>query len=604
VSTLTVPEANAPVRRPSVRSAAPFVTASAFYGAFIFRASGMVGGQRAFPLIDDAMISMTYARNLARGDGLVWNAGGPRVEGITNGLWAIIMAVPHWLGASDATAALFIALLGAGLLLVCGALAGAIVRRLAPDAAGAPTAATWLVLFCYPLVFWTLRGMEVGFLTALLLGAILLLLRLAERVDAVDLWLLAAVLVAGLLTRVDFAVFVVPLLVFAARSVPASTRRTVVVTIVASSALAILGQELARYAYYGAWMPNTYTLKLAHTDALVRFDRGLRSVLFTFLFSAAAAVVFSAVAFWHRRTAGLFLLGGCGAMAVLYNVYVGGDAWEWMRYANRMLTPGLVLLLCLGAIGVCDFVQLVDRKTLTRTVVVVLGVVAVLVLLRIDPGNDLLLRHPRVAERAGLREAPLMMLLLVVAVVAGLSIARTPARRALLLFAGVGLAMNFAPMGAWLSDGEYGTETTLARAGVELASITTPHARIAVAAAGNPIYYAHRVGIDLLGKSDRRIAEGPVHDETGFFPGHMKWNYAFSIVEDRPDVVDNLWVNGCADRQLYVDNGYVEAWPPVSTVGRGPDDPYLVRAGSPHVRWDRLVTRSAEESAAHLLDGC
>ena len=37
--------------------------------AFVYRSSVVAGGQRYFVLMDDAMISMTYARNLARGTG-------------------------------------------------------------------------------------------------------------------------------------------------------------------------------------------------------------------------------------------------------------------------------------------------------------------------------------------------------------------------------------------------------------------------------------------------------------------------------------------------------------------------------------------------------
>ncbi|MEW6041864.1 MAG: hypothetical protein AB1633_10110, partial [Elusimicrobiota bacterium] len=43
--------------------------------------------------IDDAYISFRYARNLAFGNGLVWNANEERVEGYSNFLWTLI-AVP------------------------------------------------------------------------------------------------------------------------------------------------------------------------------------------------------------------------------------------------------------------------------------------------------------------------------------------------------------------------------------------------------------------------------------------------------------------------------------------------------------------------------
>ncbi len=65
-----------------------------WYSVFIARASAVVDGRRTFPLSDDCMISMSYARNLARCDGLVWNAG-ERVEGITDVLWTLLMAIPH-----------------------------------------------------------------------------------------------------------------------------------------------------------------------------------------------------------------------------------------------------------------------------------------------------------------------------------------------------------------------------------------------------------------------------------------------------------------------------------------------------------------------------
>ena len=49
-----------------------------------------VAAQRAW-LCDDAFISLRYAGNLARGDGLVYNVG-ERVEGFTNLLWTLLLA--------------------------------------------------------------------------------------------------------------------------------------------------------------------------------------------------------------------------------------------------------------------------------------------------------------------------------------------------------------------------------------------------------------------------------------------------------------------------------------------------------------------------------
>jgi len=43
-------------------------------------------------IAEDAFISFRFAKNLAIGNGLVWNAGEPPVEGYTNFLWVVISA--------------------------------------------------------------------------------------------------------------------------------------------------------------------------------------------------------------------------------------------------------------------------------------------------------------------------------------------------------------------------------------------------------------------------------------------------------------------------------------------------------------------------------
>jgi hypothetical protein len=65
-----------------------YLLAAVFCGyatLFIYRTSFVIDGVRYFSLLDDEMISMRYARNLAHGYGLVWNPGGERIEGYTLG---------------------------------------------------------------------------------------------------------------------------------------------------------------------------------------------------------------------------------------------------------------------------------------------------------------------------------------------------------------------------------------------------------------------------------------------------------------------------------------------------------------------------------------
>ncbi len=75
----------------------------------LFAQSATVGGIRYWWLGDDAMISMRYAHNLSSGHGLVWNPG-ERVEGYTNFLWTITMAVVHLLPVSLARTSLVLSL--------------------------------------------------------------------------------------------------------------------------------------------------------------------------------------------------------------------------------------------------------------------------------------------------------------------------------------------------------------------------------------------------------------------------------------------------------------------------------------------------------------
>ena len=46
-------------------------------------------------VVDDSLISIRYAENLAQGNGVVFNLG-ERVEGYTNFLWLCVSALLYW----------------------------------------------------------------------------------------------------------------------------------------------------------------------------------------------------------------------------------------------------------------------------------------------------------------------------------------------------------------------------------------------------------------------------------------------------------------------------------------------------------------------------
>src|SRR5262245_60563964 len=141
------------------------VVAASFYAVFILRTSFAVTGEAYLTLIDDAMISMRYAKNLASGYGLVWNPGEAPVEGFTNLGWTLFMACFHLLPISSVKIPPFIMLASLFVLLINSILIFKLVRILDPTSQRAPFIAAAIVAFYYPLVYWTLRGMEVGILT-------------------------------------------------------------------------------------------------------------------------------------------------------------------------------------------------------------------------------------------------------------------------------------------------------------------------------------------------------------------------------------------------------------------------------------------------------
>src|SRR4051812_27890475 len=87
---------------------APLAVLSFICVVFIVRSRFHTTAGSTFSLFDDAMISMRFARNLASGHGLRWNAGATPVEGYSNFLWTLWMAVPHALGVAQAKASLFV----------------------------------------------------------------------------------------------------------------------------------------------------------------------------------------------------------------------------------------------------------------------------------------------------------------------------------------------------------------------------------------------------------------------------------------------------------------------------------------------------------------
>ena len=468
--------------------------------AFIARSSIETGSGRCFCLFDDAMVNLRYAWNLAHGNGLVWNPG-ERVEGSTSFLSTIYMTLGA-LFLDKSAAALPVQITGIPLVLGVALMACRLGRLLdGPRHYGLITAAA--VLAYYPLSYWSLMGMETGFLAALAVAALLVAMGLgSEPKGSKLLGLLLGLMFA---TRPDAAVPAALILAFRVAWILRRRRRLGAIrpwlVEVAVFAGIVGGLTLFRLVYYGSPVPNTYYLKLADWPLSLRLRNGWKFVV-PFLETSRYLFLFAlcSVAF-HRDGRRLLLLCFAGCV-IAVQIWVGGDAWRYWR----MLVPGVVALIVLAVDGASYLVRWVVRPERRR---LILG------LSLACPVGAVWAANERFMDEL-LMEVPAYM-------------------------------VRF-------------NESTV-KAGIELSHHADPQGSVAVAAAGAVPYYSGLRGIDVLGRSDAHVARlHVVYDERTVTPGHQKFDLHYSIETLQPDAIYDVVSWGRRDHQFvrYVMRNYVQ----------------------------------------------
>jgi arabinofuranosyltransferase len=487
----------------------------AWASLFIYNSSFVgIDGRRYFCLIDDAMISMRYAWNFSHGSGLVWNPG-EYVEGYTNLLMTLLMSLPT-LVFDKVNAVLAIQILGIVFILANAYLVMAIAEHLL-TASGleeryrSSRLFVILVFICalsyYPLVYWSLLGMETGLVAVLLSLGILCALRYARDHRPAQGMLVSISMGLAFLTRPDTLVLAVPifLYVFLAKKRNNAQERNnayesgrgsspglyFLVLMVGVYAGFVVGQELFRWGYYGEWLPNTYTLKVSGIALTSRVENGLIFVSY-FLKEVwvLLVVVLAGLAFSFR--AEKLLVASPLVVLVCYQVWTGGDISSYWR----LLSPAMPLMLVLGVHEILMFVHYLSGRAALR-------------------------RHfPRLY---------------------------VPGLLACLLVLGMLLLVNlrFLPEIAMLREF---TDIPINEERVNIAiaidQLTTPDATVGVFDAGAIPYYTGRPAIDYLGKADSRIAR-MAPDPSGFpkmeffgreidNPGHNKYDLGYSIIKLKP----------------------------------------------------------------------
>ena len=371
--------------------------------------------------------------------------------------------------------------------------------------------------------------------------------------------LLAGVLSAGVLTRLDFAVLAGVVLVWLLWPGLARQGRRAAWVAAGTVLVVVVAQTGFRLAYYGELLPNTYYLKVEGISLATRLDRGSRAFGELVISELAIAFALAGIALVYRRSARALLLALLVLAAIAYSVFVGGDAWEYLEYANRYLAPMGPLLLLLAALGVVQVAALArSRQVLILVGLTALVVVAATVNTNIgtDPHFNL-----RVAslfttlDRAHWTAALGAAALLLAAALA----ARMTDNRALVvgpLVAALLLGVTLPAWLEWVRDSGHLVDRNVseAREGLALRAAATDDPTIAVVAAGNMPYWSMLPTVDLLGKSDPVIAHGP--SRPNFDPGHSKWNYRYSICHLRPEAVLQLFEPSPGELRMIKRCGY------------------------------------------------
>jgi hypothetical protein len=265
-----------------------------------------------------------------------------------------------------------------------------------------------------------------------------------------------------------------------------------------------LAYGLFRWFYFHDLLPNTYYLKLSGVPLTIRLLRGL-SVFIVFLRDHLTLLLPAGLgaAVLVRRNRRLVLPAAVFAIYCAYSVFVGGDAWDGdinVR-ANRFIAFVMPLLFVLFN-GVLNEALGVWRRD--------------------------------AVDSTGQR--------FVVA-------AATAA--ALLLVNGLWLSgradENWRNLA--VTDWPPGVERHRRQANrlVSFERLVRPGAVVATAWGGIPAYFTDYRMVDILGYSDRTVARMPPVVEidedrySAFRPGHVKWDEARLLHDQRPDAFFQLW---------------------------------------------------------------
>jgi hypothetical protein len=470
-------------------------------GWFIYQSSFELNGERYYSLFDDAMISMTYAKNLTQGHGLNWAKFGEPVEGFSSPLWTFIMVPFQLLPIAWSKVSLAFAIFCAFILAANVVLLDRILqKRLGIDAWIPRLAATFALAFLYPLNYWSLVGMECGPQVLIFLLGLDQFLAFEQGRDTNHLWRLGMVLAAAMLLRMDMVFMVVWTLVFLAPWLLRNRLAALKFFLIAGLPMALY--LVFRLFYFHDLFPNTYYLKLYKIPLDLRLARAWMhfTVWAKPLWLVWYLLPLMMIPLWRNKAMWLSIV--LIATYLAYNLYVGGDAWEGGDIgANRFTIITMPFALVIFAAGGYAWGQRL-RGIAGRIVQHALPAAACLLLLGLVNGVLFVPNQKAHWDR--------------------LMVAKQPYNS---------LYQKWNTKKALLMNDFLGTAN-----------------RAACVQAGDIGYFANCELVDLMGYNGRKIARMPAYRDLSdiplamYAPGHVKMDYRYTIGEMSPDHIVDTWI--------------------------------------------------------------
>jgi hypothetical protein len=483
---------------------------------------------------DDAFISFVYSRNLAQHGQLVFNLGEKPVEGYTNFLWTVLLALFMKVGLMPE---LMSRVLGTAFAAATFGTLAWLSRRLRGDDWAWWDALPALILAGVPgYACWASGGLETQMFTFLVtLGAAWHLEEILDEAEPRPRTAIAFGLAA--LTRPEGTLLFA--LTAMHRGLVKLSRRqlrlsTAELRWLGWFALLVVPHFLWRRWYYGWWLPNTFYIKSSGIGGTWQ-QGGYYLMRVTEQFHLWVVPLLVAVGFALQRPRGSRVLLGYATLVVavfaLYVASVGGDFMGLYRF----VMPVIPLIALVTAVSLRQTLSPLDARAplgAAAVVALALGLHAWHAV-----GVD---RRARVATRPGATDRGI----------------DTPGYLRM-------YTADRAAVGKWFGR----------------------HARpddyAAVGGAGAQVYYSGIRSLDCFGLSDEHVAH--VVPARSSRPGHQKYAPDDYILSKRPTIITSYnyrFVNGPytgADAQLWMQRGYHYVTVPMPGAREAPMYSFLLR---------------------------